>query len=216
MRILWERYGDGEPAVLLLPTWSIVHSRSWKMQIPYLARHCRVVTFDGRGNGRSDRPVGAEGEQHRRVRRRRARGPGRYRHRPGDPRRPVLRRAVGDDPRSRAPRAGRRDRVRRPGRPAGPRLPRAGRAPVRRGARHRRGLGEVQQSLLEARLLGFLEFFFSKCFGEPHSTKQIEDCIGWALETSPRDARGYDPRDRRAGATRTSARCARESGAQRS
>ena len=26
------------------------------MQIPYLTRHCRVVTFDGRGNGRSDRP----------------------------------------------------------------------------------------------------------------------------------------------------------------
>src|SRR5215472_12484012 len=26
------------------------------MQIPYLARHCRVLTFDGRGNGRSDRP----------------------------------------------------------------------------------------------------------------------------------------------------------------
>jgi pimeloyl-ACP methyl ester carboxylesterase len=27
------------------------------MQIPYLARHCRVVTFDGHGNGRSDRPA---------------------------------------------------------------------------------------------------------------------------------------------------------------
>jgi pimeloyl-ACP methyl ester carboxylesterase len=27
-----------------------------RMQIPYLARHCRVLTFDGRGNGRSDRP----------------------------------------------------------------------------------------------------------------------------------------------------------------
>ena len=56
MRIFWEGYGAGEPTVLLLPTWSIVHSRLWKMQIPYLARHCRVVTFDGRGNGRSDRP----------------------------------------------------------------------------------------------------------------------------------------------------------------
>ena len=60
VRIFWERYGDGEPTVLLLPTWSIVHSRFWKPQIPYLARHCRVITFDGRGNGRSDRPAGAE------------------------------------------------------------------------------------------------------------------------------------------------------------
>ena len=56
VRLWWEAYGSGEPTVLLLPTWSIVHSRHWKMQIPYLARHCRVLTFDGRGNGRSDRP----------------------------------------------------------------------------------------------------------------------------------------------------------------
>jgi pimeloyl-ACP methyl ester carboxylesterase len=34
-----------------------MRSRHWKMQIPYLARHCRVLTFDGRGNGRSDRPL---------------------------------------------------------------------------------------------------------------------------------------------------------------
>jgi hypothetical protein len=32
---------------------------------------------------------------------------------------------------------------------------------------------------------GFLEFFFGRCFTEPHSTKQIEDGIGWALETTP-------------------------------
>ena len=56
VRIYYEVYGSGEPTVLLMPTWSVVHSRHWKMQIPYLARHCRVVTFDGRGNGRSDRP----------------------------------------------------------------------------------------------------------------------------------------------------------------
>src|SRR2546423_9663239 len=58
--IFWERYGEGEPTILFLPTWSIIHSRCWKMQIPYLARHCRVLTFDGRGNGRSGRPEGPE------------------------------------------------------------------------------------------------------------------------------------------------------------
>jgi pimeloyl-ACP methyl ester carboxylesterase len=56
VRILWERYGDGDPTVLFLPTWEIVHSRAWKCQIPYFSRHFRVVTFDPRGNGRSDRP----------------------------------------------------------------------------------------------------------------------------------------------------------------
>ena len=58
VKIFYEVYGVGEPTVLLVPTWEIVHSRSWKFQIPYLARHCRVVTFDPRGNGRSD-PSGA-------------------------------------------------------------------------------------------------------------------------------------------------------------
>ena len=28
----------------------------------------------------------------------------------------------------------------------------------------------------------FLEFFFGEVFTEPHSTKQIEDCVGWGLE----------------------------------
>src|SRR5947207_10540443 len=60
VRVFYEVYGTGAPTVLLLPTWSIVHSRVWKMQVPYLARHARVVTFDGRGNGRSDRPAGTE------------------------------------------------------------------------------------------------------------------------------------------------------------
>ena len=48
VRVFFEVYGSGEPTVLLLPTWSIVHSRDWKFQISYLAGHCRVVTFDGR------------------------------------------------------------------------------------------------------------------------------------------------------------------------
>jgi hypothetical protein len=32
---------------------------------------------------------------------------------------------------------------------------------------------------------GFLEHFFTSCFPEPHSTKQIEDGVGWGLETTP-------------------------------
>ena len=55
-RLFYELYGDGEAdTVFLLPTWSLVHSRHWKMQIPYLARHFRVLAMDGLGNGRSDR-----------------------------------------------------------------------------------------------------------------------------------------------------------------
>ena len=57
VKVAYEVFGDGhEPTIVLMPTWPIVHSRMWKAQVPYLARHHRVVTFDPRGNGRSDRP----------------------------------------------------------------------------------------------------------------------------------------------------------------
>ena len=53
-------YGSGAPpAYLLLPTWEALHSRTWKCQIPFLARYGTVITFDPRGNGRSDRPRNA-------------------------------------------------------------------------------------------------------------------------------------------------------------
>jgi pimeloyl-ACP methyl ester carboxylesterase len=57
VEIRYERYGQGRPAILLLPTWSLVHSRHWKMQVAYLARHFTVVCFDGRGSGGSGRPT---------------------------------------------------------------------------------------------------------------------------------------------------------------
>src|SRR3954453_17225545 len=57
VRVFWESYGDGEQTILFLPTWTLVHSRVWKAQIGCLAPHFRVVTFDPRGNGRSDRPT---------------------------------------------------------------------------------------------------------------------------------------------------------------
>jgi len=56
-RIFYEVYGDGDRTLVFVPPWAIVHSRLWKAQIPYLARQARVIAFDPRGNGRSDRPV---------------------------------------------------------------------------------------------------------------------------------------------------------------
>ncbi|HEY5095294.1 MAG TPA: alpha/beta fold hydrolase [Candidatus Eremiobacteraceae bacterium] len=55
-KIFFEVFGDGPNTVLLLPPWAIGHSRTWKLQVPYLSRHFRVVTYDPTGNGKSDRP----------------------------------------------------------------------------------------------------------------------------------------------------------------
>ena len=78
VRVFYEVYGSGEPTVLLVPTWSLVHSRHWKMQIPYFARHCRAWRSTARK--RALRPAADERRVRRaRVRRRRARGHGRDR-----------------------------------------------------------------------------------------------------------------------------------------
>jgi len=58
VRLYYEVYGNGPDTIVLLPPWSIVHSRTWKLQVPHLARNARVVVYDPRGNGRSDRPPG--------------------------------------------------------------------------------------------------------------------------------------------------------------
>jgi pimeloyl-ACP methyl ester carboxylesterase/predicted glycosyltransferase len=57
VKVHYEVYGTAEPTILLLPTWTILHKRFWKAQIPYLSRHFRVVTYDGPGNGCSDRSL---------------------------------------------------------------------------------------------------------------------------------------------------------------
>lgn len=55
--IHFQVFGEGKRTILLLPTWSIVHSDFWRHQIPHLVRRYTVVTFDGLGNGRSDRSL---------------------------------------------------------------------------------------------------------------------------------------------------------------
>ena len=59
--IHYEVYGDGSPTVYLLMPDTIVESRGWKAQIPFLARSFRVVVSDPRGNGGSEAPDDSRG-----------------------------------------------------------------------------------------------------------------------------------------------------------
>ena len=51
-------WGTSGPWIAFPQQFQIVHSQVFKLTVPYLARHFRVLTMDGRGNGRSGRPRG--------------------------------------------------------------------------------------------------------------------------------------------------------------
>ena len=57
VRVHYQVFGFAPRAVLLLPTWSVVHSGFWAQQVRHLAQRYTIITFDGRGNGASDRPT---------------------------------------------------------------------------------------------------------------------------------------------------------------
>ena len=56
VNLAYEVYGDGADTILFIPPWSIVHSRIYKAQLPYFSERFRCIAYDGRGNGKSDRP----------------------------------------------------------------------------------------------------------------------------------------------------------------
>lgn len=56
---LWHAvWGTGGPWIAFPQQFQIVHSQLFKQTVPYLSRHFRVMTMDGRGTGRSGRPRG--------------------------------------------------------------------------------------------------------------------------------------------------------------
>jgi pimeloyl-ACP methyl ester carboxylesterase/predicted glycosyltransferase len=182
VRLYYEVYGSGEPTVFLLPTWSIVHSRHWKMQIPYLARHCRVLTFDGRGNGRSDRP--AAGYEEREF----AADALAVMEATATERAVLVSLSVGAQ-RGLILAAEHPDRVAGavficPAVPLASPLEDPNRYPWTEMLPTDEGWPKDDFSAWVRDYRGFLEFFFSQMFTEPHSTKPIEDCIGWGLETT--------------------------------
>ena len=180
VRVFWERYGQGEPTILLLPTWEIVHSRFWKCQIPYLARHYRVVAFDPRGNGRSDRPDGFDAYR---------------RHEFAADALAVLDAAgvdravlvtwcdMGEGLLLAAGHPERVDGTVFIAPPLSHREPDRGEYPFDSEPGTDEGWAKETRSYWLRDWPGYLEFFFATCFTEPHSTKQIEDCVGWAGDT---------------------------------
>jgi pimeloyl-ACP methyl ester carboxylesterase/predicted glycosyltransferase len=182
VRLYYEVYGSGEPTIFLLPTWSIVHSRHWKMQIPYLARHCRVITFDGRGNGRSDRPPAGYSEDEF------AADALAVMDATGTGQAVVVSLSVGAE-RALILAGEHPDRVTGavficPAVPLAAPLPDRAQYPWDEVLATDEGWAKDNLHYWLRDYRGFLEFFFSQMFNEPHSTKPVEDCIGWGLETT--------------------------------
>ena len=185
LRLHYEVYGEGEPTVFFLPTWSIVHSRHWKMQISYFARHFRVLTFDGRGNGKSDRPPDPDDyaeteyvadalavmdatETERAVLVSFSLGA----------QRALLLAAEHPERVAGAAFIG-------PSVPLGQPLPERRLYSFEDVLDTDEGWAKDNRHYWLRDYRGYLEFFFSRFFTEPHSTKQFEDCVGWGLETTP-------------------------------
>ncbi len=184
VKVHYEVFGAGEPTVLLLPTWSIIHARHWKMQVPYLARHCRVVTFDGRGNGRSDRPSEPIAYREEEF----AEDALAVMDATGTERAVLVSLSRGAE-RSLLLAASHPERVDKmvfiaPALPLPPVVPRnlaAHEFDQRRDEYV--DWGKWNRHYWLRHYEDFLEFFFSQAFTEPHSTKQREDVVGWGLET---------------------------------
>jgi pimeloyl-ACP methyl ester carboxylesterase/predicted glycosyltransferase len=183
VRIAYDVFGEGEETILLLPPWAIVHSRFWKAQVPYLARHFRVVTFDARGNGRSDRPPTVDAYGPRKL--------------PEDAIAVLDAAGVehcvavvhcGSAPSGLLLCVHHADRI-RGAIFLSPALPLTPPVPARTGhsfdadLESYEGWARANRHSWARDYRGYVDFFFGECFTEPHSTKQFEDCVGWALET---------------------------------
>jgi len=186
LRLYYEVFGTGTKTIVLMPANPISHSRLWKAQVHYLARHFRVVAYDGRGNGKSDHPDPA------------AKWLGRWHADDclavmdatgtkaavlvgecSDGVYPSVQLAVSDP-----------DRVLgivaiAPGVPLLT-PPHAFRLPAREAfdqvLESNEGWFKYNRDYMKRNYRGFLEFFFGELFPEPHSSKQLEDAVAYGLD----------------------------------
>jgi pimeloyl-ACP methyl ester carboxylesterase/predicted glycosyltransferase len=182
VRVFYEVYGDAPTTFLLFPTGPISHSRLWKAQIPYLSRYFRVVVFDPRGNGRSDAPI----------------APGAYsRWEFVEDGRAVLGAAGADTALLGGLCHGGGSAVmlaaKYPATALGvfaiapyvpmlaPSHPHYTQFSFDEELETDEGWAKCNANYWRRDYRRFLEFFFSHQLPEPHSTKQLEDCVEWGL-----------------------------------
>jgi pimeloyl-ACP methyl ester carboxylesterase len=183
-RIAFEVYGTGDPPIMFVPPWIIVHSRVWKAQIPDFARRHRVITWDARGNGRSDRPREPTAHSDEALAR-------------------DLLAVLDASETSSAVLVGlsgaavpaimvateHPDRVQglvliAPSVPLGDRV-RERVIPFEDVLETDEGWAKQNIHFWRRDFRAWLEFFFGQMFNEPHSTKQIEDAVGYGTSTNP-------------------------------
>ena len=193
VKVGYEMFGDGEPAVVFAPINPILDSRAWKAQVPYLARRFKVITIDPRGNGQSDRPQAVAAYAQTEF---------------------VADTVAVMD-------ACQVDRAvivgisssgwtsllmaaLHPERVLGVVAIGSGAPGLMPLPAHRtvydfdevldtdEGWAKDNRHYWLRDWQGFAEFFFGEVFCEPHSTKQREDAVGWAMKTSPEMVLAYD------------------------
>jgi pimeloyl-ACP methyl ester carboxylesterase len=178
VRVGYDVFGSGEQTIVLFTSWAITHARQWKAQVPYLARRFRVITVEGRGNGRADRPVTPEAYADREyvddvIAAMDATGVERAvlvglsmgaRH--------ALQLAAWHPERAAGVVA------------IGTALPWPIPPDFDEPKDSYEGWAKANRHYWLADYPGWVEFFISQVFSEPHSTKQREDGVRWGLETT--------------------------------
>ncbi len=185
IKIHYEIFGEGPQTILFLPPWSITHSRVWKLQVPYLARHFRVVTYDAPGNGKSDRPQ--DPKQYtdwKRVADAMA-----VLDATGTERAIIV--GICTEAWTATLLAGEHPNVAEglvffaPVSPYGESMPEREVSSFDAVLEKHDGWAKENRHYWLAHYRDFLEFFFAEAAYEPHSTKQREDSVSYALETTP-------------------------------
>ena len=180
----YEIYGEGDHTILFVPTWTLLHSRVYKAQIPYFSEHFRCVTWDPRGNGKSGRPTDSQAHRRRDY---------------VDDALAVMD-ATGTDKAilyglsfstviAAALTSYYPDRVEAvilvgANSPLHPTYEYKSWESWDHGSDSTEGWGKYTRDYWRENYPEFVDFFCRQIFNEPHSTKQIEDAIRWANETN--------------------------------